>query len=299
MTNLNSILIFVKVAQLESITRAARSLGIPVSTVSRRLSVLESELGVSLLRRTTRRVSLTAQGREYFSQCQEPLNLLQEAERVLTRAQQRPEGLLRITIPFTLSREPFLDFISAFLKSHPRIRVDLFITNRFVDLVAENVDVAIRFAELRDSSIVARRLGKIVFYVVAAAEYLKARTFPAEPADLKAHDCVMLNAKNNECDWELINGRRKVRVHVSGPVSSRDINSITAFVQRGHGIGLLPATFCDEPIAEGKLIRVLPKWASSPVPVFAVYSSRRFLPLRLNVFLEALAAWKSPLWSKN
>jgi len=299
MADLDNILIFVKVAQFESITGAARSLGMPISTVSRRLSVLESELGVSLLRRTTRRVSLTAQGRDYFSQCQEPLSLLQEAERVLTRAQKRPEGLLRITIPFTLSREPFLDFISAFLKGYPRIRVDLFITNRFVDLVAENVDIAIRFGELRDSSIVARRLGNSVFYAVAAPEYLKARTLPAEPADLKSHDCVMLNAKNNECDWDLISGRRKVRVHVSGPVSSRDINSITAFVQRGHGIGLLPATFCDEPIAEGKLIRVLPKWASSPVPVFAVYSSRRFLPLRLNVFLEALAAWKSPLWFKD
>src|SRR5438045_5125669 len=110
MADLDNILIFVKVAQFESITRAARSLGMPVSTVSRRLSVLESELGVSLLRRTTRRVTLTAQGREYLSQCQEPLNLLQEAEQVLTQAQKRPEGLLRFTVRAFRSREPF--FIS-------------------------------------------------------------------------------------------------------------------------------------------------------------------------------------------
>ena len=296
MPDLDNILIFVKVAQFESITRAARSLGMPISTVSRRLSELEVGLGVSLLRRTTRRVTLSAQGRDYFSQCQEPLNLLQEAEWVLTQAQKRPEGLLRITIPFTLSREAFVDFISGFLKDHPRIRVDLYTTNRFVDLVAENVDVAIRIGELPDSSIIARRLGKTVFYVVAAPEYLKARTLPAEPAELKSHDCVLLNAKNNERDWELINGRRKARVHVSGSVSSRDNNSISAFVQRGHGIGLLPSTLCDEAIAEGKLIRLLPRWTTSPIPVFAVYSSRKFLPLRLSVFLEALAAWKSPLW---
>jgi len=93
------------------------------------LSVLEAELGVSLLRRTRRRVSLTPQGRDYFSECQEPLNILQDAERVLTQAQKKPEGLLRITIPFTLSRDPLVDFISAFSKDHPRIRVDLFITN--------------------------------------------------------------------------------------------------------------------------------------------------------------------------
>src|SRR5215468_2121877 len=116
MANLDSILIFVKVGQLESISRAARSLGMPISTVSRRLSALESELGVSLLRRTTRRVSLTPQGRDYFNQCQEPLILLQEAERVLTGAQTKPEGLLRVTVPVILGQEPFLDLISRFLK---------------------------------------------------------------------------------------------------------------------------------------------------------------------------------------
>jgi DNA-binding transcriptional LysR family regulator len=271
----------------------------PISTVSRRLSVLESELGVVLVKRTTRRLTLTAQGRDYFNQCQEPLNLLQEAERVLTQAQKKPEGLLRITVPVTLGRQAFLDFISAFLKDHARIRVDLFITNLFLDLIAENVDVAIRFGELRDSSLVARRLGKTVRYVVAAPDYLKARPLPAEPADLKSHDCVMLNAKNNESDWELVSGRRKVRVHVTGPVSSRDDNSISSFVHRGHGIGLLPMTHCDEDIAKGKLIRLLPKWASAPIPLFAVYSSRKFLPLRLTVFLEALTGWNGPLWIKD
>ena len=299
MADLDNILIFVKVAQFGSITRAARSLGMPISTVSRRLSVLESELGVSLLRRTTRRVTLTAQGREYFSQCQEPLNLLQEAEQVLTQAQKRPEGLLRITIPVILSQESFLDFMSAFMKDHARIRVELVVTNLLLDLSAENIDVAIRVGELQDSNVVARRLGTSVYYLVAAPEYLNARTLPAEPADLKSHDCVMFNAKNNERDWDLVSGRRKVRVHVSGPVASRDINSASAFVHRGHGTGLLPSTYCDEAIAKGKLIRVLPKWTSSSIPVFAVYPSRKFLPLRLNVFLEALASWNSPLWLRE
>ena len=299
MADLDDILVFVKVAQFESITRAARSLGMPISTVSRRLSVLESALGVSLLRRTTRRVMLTAQGREYFSQCQEPLNLLQEAEQVLTQAHKRPEGLLRITVPVILSQEPFLNFISAFMKGQTGIRVELVVTNLLLDLIAENIDVALRVGELQDSSVVARRLGTIVYCLVAAPEYLKARTLPAEPADLKAHDCVVFNAKNNERDWDLVSGRRRVRIRVSGPAATRDINSARAFVHRGHGIGLAPSTYCDEAIAKGKLLRVLPKWTSSPIPVFALYSSRKFLPLRLSVFLEALTAWKSPLWIKE
>ena len=296
MGNLDDIEIFVKVAQFESISRAARSLGMPNSTVSRRLSALESKLGVSLLRRTTRRVSLTAQGREYFSQCREPLTLLEEAERVLTLGQKAPEGMLRISVPVILGQDPFLNFISAFLKAQPRIRIELFITNLFLDLVAENLDLAIRFGELDDSSVVATRIGKSLRYVVAAIEYVKGRKPPTEPADLKLHDCVMLNARNNETDWDLVSGRKKARVHVSGPISSRDFNSVSTFVYRGHGVGLLPSTYCDERLASGELVRLLPKWSSPQIPVFAVYTNRKFLPLRLNVFLEALTAWKSPLW---
>jgi DNA-binding transcriptional LysR family regulator len=299
MANLDDVLIFVKVAQFESISRAARSLGMPISTVSRRLSVLESKLGVSLLRRTTRRVTLTAQGREYCHQCREPLTLLEEAERILTQGQKTAEGLLKISVPVILGQEPFLDFLSGFMKAQPRIRIDLFITNLFLDLVAENIDVAIRFGQLEDSSVVATRIGKSIRYVVAAAEYLKGRKLPVEPTDLKLHDCVMLNARNNEADWDLVYGRKKARIRVSGPISSRDFNSVSTFVYRGHGIGLLPSTYCEGALASGALIRLLPRWASPQIPVFAVYSNRKFLPLRLNVFLNALAAWKSPLWIKD
>lgn len=297
MADLDNILIFVKVAQYESISRAARALSMPISTVSRRLSVLEAQLGVVLLRRTTRRVSLTPQGRDYFNECQEPLSLLQEAERVLTQSQQQPEGLLRITVPVVLGHDSFLQFVSGFLHAHARVRVDLHITNTFLDLVAENIDVAVRFGDLPDSSVVAKRLGKSVRYVVAAPEYLQSREVPHDPMELEQHDCVMLAAKNNETHWDLVSGRRKARVHVSGPVSSRDFSTASPFVLRGHGIGLLPSTNCEEHIARGQLVRLLPKWTSVPIPVFAVYQSRKYLPLRLSVFLQALAAWRSPLWT--
>jgi DNA-binding transcriptional LysR family regulator len=261
---------------------------------------LESQLGVTLLRRTTRRVSLTAQGREYFSECQEPLSRLQDAERVLTQAQQQPEGMLRISAPVMLGGQgPFPEFLSGFLKAHRRIRIDLSITNVFVDLVADNIDVAIRFGEMRDSSVVATRIGASVRYLVAAPEYLKKRELPAEPGDLQSHECVLLSARNNETDWDLVSGRRKARVHVSGPVSSRDFSTLSTFVYRGHGIGLLPSMYCDEAIARGRLVRLLPRWASAPIPIFAVYPSRKFLPSRLTAFLEAVTNWKSPLWIKD
>jgi DNA-binding transcriptional LysR family regulator len=142
-------------------------------------------------------------------------------------------------------------------------------------------------------------MGMSVRYVVATTECLKGRKPPAEPADLKLHDCVMLNARNNEIDWDLVNGRRKARIRVSGSISSRDSNSVSTFVYGGHGVGLLPSTYCDEALACGALIRLLPKWASPLIPVFAVYSNRKFLPLRLKAFLEALAAWKSSPWRRE
>src|SRR5580658_3469310 len=220
MQHLDNILVFSKVAEFESISKAARSLDMPISTVSRRLRALESDLGVTLVRRTTRRVILTSQGRDYFNQCIEPLTKLEHAEHVLTQTQRKLEGTLAISVPMILSQGPFMDFLSRFSKEHSGIRIDLYITNAYLNLVAENIDVAVRFGQLQDSSVVAVKIGKSVRYVVATEEYLKGRKLPTEPEELKSFDCVMFNARNHETDWDLVSGRKRVRVHVSGPVSS-------------------------------------------------------------------------------
>jgi DNA-binding transcriptional LysR family regulator len=296
MQHLDNVLVFMKVAEFESISKAARSLDMPVSTVSRKLAALEADLGVSLVRRTTRRVTLTSQGRNYFNQCVEPLTKLQEAEHVLTRTQSKLEGTLAISVPMMLNQAPFIDFLSQFSKENSGIRVDLYITNAYLNLVAENIDVAIRFGQMQDSSVVAAKLGTSVRYVVASADYMKGRKPPTDPDELKAHECVMFNARNNETDWDLVSGRKRVRVHVRGSISSRDCQSVAAFVHRGHGVGLVEAAYADEALARGELVRLLPRWTSTDVPVFAVYPTRKFLPPRVNALLTALAAWKSSLW---
>lgn len=296
MVDLNDIAVFVKVAQLESFSRAASALGMPVSTVSRKVTSLEQQLGVILLQRSTRKLSLTAQGRVYYYQCSEPLNHLYDAERVLTRAQTKPEGLLRITAPVIVGQDPFYEFLSSFLKAYPGIKVDLVITNAFLDLIAENIDVAIRFGELQDSTIVAQRIGQSVRYLVASPDYLRDRAPPLKPEDLHQHQCILLNARNNEAEWHLVSGKKSMKLHVSGPIASRDFEAVSAFTCRGHGIGYLPSNYCDAQIASGELVRVLPEWSSPEIFVHAVYQTRRFLPSRLQVFLEALRAWKSPLW---
>jgi DNA-binding transcriptional LysR family regulator len=299
MQRLDNILVFMKVAEFESISKAARALDMPISTVSRKLSALESELRVSLLRRTTRRVILTSQGRDYFNQCIEPLTKLQEAERVLAQTQSEPEGTLAISVPMICSQSSFMEFLSGFSKEHAGIRLDLYITNAYLNLMAENIDVAIRFGQLADSSVVAAKLGKSVRYVVASADYLQGRKLPTEPEELKAHECVMFNAKNYQADWDLMSGRKRLRVRVAGTVSSRDCQSVAAFVLRGHGVGLLETCYCEQALARGDLVRLLPRWTSTEIPVFAVYPSRKFLPPRVSAFIKALVTWKSPLWARG
>lgn len=163
--------------------------------------------------------------------------------------------------------------------------------------MAENIDVALRFGELRSSSFVARKLGTNVRYVVAAPAYLEGRPRPRTPAELAGHACVLLSALNNEAEWELVSGRRRARVRVVGAISSRDFRSVSFFVDRGHGVGLLPSSYCDAKIAEGALVRLLPQWSSPPLSVHAVYPTRKFLPEKVHVFLEKLRAWQSPFWS--
>ncbi|RDJ15444.1 LysR family transcriptional regulator [Rhizobium grahamii] len=297
MVDLNDIAVFVKVAQLESFSRAARALSMPVSTVSRRVTALEEQLGVTLLQRTTRKLSLTAQGRAYYDQCSEPLNHLNDAESVLTRGQRRPEGLLRISVPVVVGQEPFYDFLSAFLTKYLEIKVDVLITNVFLDLIAENVDAAVRFGELADSTLVAQRIGKSIRYLVASPAYVQDHGAPKRPEDLLSHQCILLNGRNNEAEWHLVNGEQSVRLHVAGAIAVHDVQSIRAFACRGHGIGLLPSHYCDDQIANGDLVRVLPDWSPPTAFVHLVYPTRRFLPSKLQVFLQELKNWKNPAWT--
>lgn len=293
MLDLNDIAVFVRVAQLGSFSRAAHALGMPVSTVSRRVGALEDQLGVTLLQRTTRKLSLTVQGRAYLDECGEPLAQLYDAERALTQTQKQPEGLLRISVPFLFGQAPFYDFLSGFMKTYPLIEVELYVTNAMLDLIAENIDVAIRFGGLSDSTLVSQRIGTSVRYLVAAPAYLANHAVPKKIEDLSTHKCIVLNGRNNQTEWQLVKGRRVVKLHVSGPVSGRDFESVSAFVDRGHGVGLLPSEFCNEKIASGELVRLLPEWSSPEIPIHVVYPTRRFLPSRLHVFLDALRVWSS------
>jgi DNA-binding transcriptional LysR family regulator len=297
MKNLDEIYVFTYVAQLESFSKAGKVLAMPVSTVSRKVSDLETRLGINLILRTTRKLSLTKQGLEFYERCAEHIRGLEEAEGRITQSLSEPAGVLKITVPVVLRQGPFIDFISKFLIRNPQIHIDLLITNQYLDLVSERIDLAIRFGELKDSSIIAKRLGASRQLLVASPQYLKKMGTPLEPKDLRNHRCVLFGGYKDSLEWNLTNEKNKLKVMVSGSISGSDYYSVNEFAIRGHGIALLPEVYSQEAFKKGKLINILPHWGSSLIPVQAVYLNRKFMPARLKLFLKELSMWKNANWS--
>ncbi|HTU58295.1 MAG TPA: substrate binding domain-containing protein, partial [Polyangiales bacterium] len=191
-----------------------------------------------------------------------------------------------------------IDFISRFARSHPEIRLDLSITNEFVDLVRSGVDVAIRMGELEDASVIVRRLGVSRRMLVAAPSYLKQRRKPRTVPELAQHDCVLF-AKTETADWQLYRGKRRAKVRVRGSLSANNFDTVVELALRGHGVALVPSAYALAGLADGTLTRILPEWSSGPIPVHAVYLARKFVPRRLQTFLSELTRWENFAWRKE
>jgi DNA-binding transcriptional LysR family regulator len=297
--DLNELSLFVRVAELGSFSAAARSRKVPVSTVSRKVAELERRLGVNLIKRTTRKLSLSAEGRAFLENCAPHLQALEDAEAGLRQAHVDVQGVLRISAPVALGRGEFLDFVSGFAARHPRLQLELAITNQFVDLVSTHIDVAIRFGELADSSIVRRRLGVSRRLLVASPEYVKRRGTPRTPEELARHDCVLFLGESAGQHYTLHDTRRRVRVRARGMVSANNLETVNELAVRGHGVALLPEPYAIAGAALGQLTRVLPRWTSAPIPVHAVYLGRKFVPVSVQRFLAELSTWKNSTWRKD
>jgi DNA-binding transcriptional LysR family regulator len=297
MPDLNELTIFVRVAQLGSVSQAARALGMPISSVSRKLAELEARVGTSLIKRTTRKLNLSDEGLSFFERCAPLLRDLEQAEAELGKTRLQADGVLFVTAPTALGRGEFIDFLSTFLAQNPKLRLDLAITNQYLDFVASHVDVAIRFGELPDSGVIAKRLGVSRRVLVAAPHYLGQRGRPRTPRDLAHHDCVLFSSKSENKAWQLQSAKRRARVSVGGRVTANNLESVNELAVRGYGIALLPEPYVSAADAYGALERVLPKWTSTPIPVHAVYLNRRFVPAKVQAFLTALASWQNSTWT--
>jgi DNA-binding transcriptional LysR family regulator len=286
---LNEIAVFIEVARKRSFVRAAEQLGASVSAVSRSVGALETRLGVRLLQRTTRSVGLTEAGGAYFGRCESLLAELESAEAEASALGEELRGRLRISAATGFGMVQLVPALPEFLAQHPRLTVDLDLSNRYVDLVEERFDVAIRVGELRDSRLVARRLGPNRRILAAGPGYLKTRGMPDQPHELVEHACLILDIGDHPERWDLRRRSGTTTVEVAGPLRSNNALALHDACRRGAGIALLPEFVLAEDIGVGRVQRVLPAWSTQEQGIYAIYPGHRFIPAKVNAFVNYFA----------
>ena len=284
----NATAVFVRVVQAGGFSAAARQLALPTSTVSARVARLEKRLGVTLLQRTTRRLSLTEAGELYYRHAATGLGHLLEAEAAVSAASGEPRGLLRVTAPPDLGDVVLSGLLIELRRAYPGIDVELILSDRTLDLVAEGLDAAIRAGELRDSTLVARRVGIACWAPYASPGYLRRMPAPARPEQLSQHDCLQFTPLGRE-HWILSDTRSSVTIPLDARIVVNDFGVVKSLALAGAGVALLPTYMCREETASGKLTRLLPEWRAKADPVQLVYPRQKFVPPKLRVFVDLAA----------
>jgi DNA-binding transcriptional LysR family regulator len=290
--DLNEILVFARVVQTGSFTAAAAELGMPKSTVSRKVTELEVRLGARLLQRTTRQMSLTDVGRTYYDYCTRIVAEVEEAERAVSSLQEAPRGLLRVTAG---TNAGWLGpIVGEFLGRHPEVRVELVCTGRVVDLVEERFDLGVRAGVLADSTLVAKSLGVARWFLVATPAYLKKRGSPKSPDDLAAHDCLVFGSGASSTNLRLERQGQRVEVSLTPRLLVNDMDVLRASASAGVGIAVLPAFQCVEDLRARKLERALRDWDVPSTPIHVVYPTARYVTPTVRAFVEHLHQRMTP-----
>lgn len=283
--DLNETAMFVKVVQLGSFSAAARQLQLPTSTVSTRVARLEQRLGTTLLQRTTRRLHLTEAGKTYFEHAVLGLSHLHEAEAAVSAAKALPQGQLKITAPADLGDGLLGELVQQVQAVYPALALELLLTDRYVDLIADGVDVAIRTGELRDSSLIAKTLGAIQWASFASTDYLAQSPALQAPQDLTQHRCIQFTPMGRD-SWTLQQASGSMTIPLPGTTLINSIGVVHAMASNGQGVALLPTYICKTAVANGRLQRVLPGWQGRKDPLHLVYPQQRYMPPKLRAFLD-------------
>jgi DNA-binding transcriptional LysR family regulator len=269
-----------------SLSAASRKLGMPLPTVSRKISELEAHLRTRLVHRTSRRLSLTDAGQAYVVACKRILEDIGEAERAAAGEYSAPRGDLAMTAPIVFGRLHVLPIVTAFLNAYPDINIRIALGDRVVDLQEEHVDLAVRIGELPDSSLVATRVGAVSRVVYGSAAYFDARSMPESPADLRSHDCITFEGMTSPDRWMFATGKSQVSV----PVRSRLIvNTAEAAIDAaiaGVGVTRVLSYQAANALRAGTLLRVLRRFEPAPMPVSLVHAGQGRLPLKLRAFID-------------
>ena len=279
---------FIEVARRHSFVQAARQLDRHVSAVSRAVAALEARLGVRLLQRTTRRVALSEAGRAYFTRCEALLAEFDGADDAARDLGSTPRGVLRVSAASGFGLTHLIRLVPDFLAAHPHVTIDLQLSNRYVDLIEEGYDLAVRVGTLADSRLVARRLAPSRRILVASPAYLARAGVPRKVAVLAQHACLALEVGTHPLRWDLQQRDQRASVEARGPLRSSNAVALLAACRSGLGISLLPEFAVAADVRGGTLVRVLSGWATEEQGIYAVYPTARFVPVKVRAFVDFL-----------
>jgi DNA-binding transcriptional LysR family regulator len=289
MNRLDSMSILVAVVDSGSLSAAARRLGMPLATVSRKVAELESHLKTRLIQRTTRQLSLTEAGASYVAACRRILDEIAEAERAATGEYASPKGELVVTAPVVFGRLHVVPVVAEFLAHYPEIDVSLMLTDRVVHLMEEQADVAVRIGELPDSTLMATRVGTVRRVVCASPAYLATHGVPVKPRDLAAHQCITFEVLASTRAWVFGSGKSEVSVPVHSRFAVNTAEAAIAAAKLGVGLVRVLSYQVADAIRDNGLSIVLDTFESAPLPISLVHKGQAPLPLKLRAFLDFVA----------
>jgi DNA-binding transcriptional LysR family regulator len=298
MDKLESMNAFTKVVATRSFAEAGRRLGLTRSAVSKAVSELERSLGARLLDRTTRRVSPTEAGLAYYERCVSILAQVEETEIQISRLHDEPKGVLKINAPMTFGMLYLGAAVADFMARHAELHVELRLDDRFIDPLAEGVDVTLRIGALTDSSLIARRLAPARRVIVASPAYIARFGAPESPADLVQHRCLNYGHATFMQRWQLTEDGKPISVPISASLSSNNGDILRSAALRGNGIAALPTFMVGPDIREGRLSLVLPDNPPAALGIHALYAPNRYLAAKTRVFIDFLVErfGPNPAW---
>lgn len=299
---LSAMRVFTAVVDAGSFAKAADKLDLSRGMTSRYVAQIETHLGARLLNRTTRRLSLTAAGSEYYQRATHVLALVEQAEHAAANEAATPSGTLRVNTSVTFGARHAGAAISAYLQRYPEVRVDLTLNDRVVDLVEEGFDLAIRIAQRIDPGLIARPITRARMIACASPKYVARQGMPRSPADLARHNCLTYAYSGLQNEWRFRRGRRQQSVRVSGNLHGNNGDILARAAADGLGVAVQPTFVVYELLRAKKLVRVLEGWEADALTIFAVYPSRQFLPAKVRTFIDFMVerfGGQNPYWDEG
>ena len=294
MIDFNEIYVFVKVVEAGSFVGASKQLNMPSTTVSRKVQKLEEALGVRLLQRSTRKLYLTDIGQQYFERCQQSLVGIEEATTIASQARSMPTGVLRITSPMDFAVNYLQPWVDEFLRIYPDVNIELEVTDRYVDLLDERIDIAFRSGELEDSSLVARRIGPKQSVLCASPGYLERAGQPISPEELSHHDCVIMGSSLANQHWKLQTKNGEVTVPVKGRYAVDNMQLVVKALISGMGIAQVPYPLVRALLKNGELVQVLEGCEPAQQSIYVVYPSHKQLAGHVRAFIDYVVEQTTP-----